>query len=432
MLQDDAALVGQVLSGNKSAFGPLIERHRPGAIRLARRRLGDPADAEDVVQEALLHAFLGLQELRAPDRFGAWLAGIVVNLCRMRWRARYDVSPLEDWHGGRVVPDFPLADTQPSPEALAEVRECHQLVLGAIVILPAEQQQAVRLHYLDGLLLREVGLLAGVLVATVKVRLHRARARLRREVARRMAGVAASIPGLEEEVAMVEVTVDDIIVRVPKGAVATWTGPQGDKGRRDRFGHLLDPKCVVLLKERTGERLLPMWVGRFEANALALQLRAISTPRPMTHDLTARLLEVAETEVEKVTVTSLHENTYYATIGVRVGARVHDVDARPSDALTLALRTNAPIFVAPELFAHAPVAFLTPEGGPTAGGYVVRTADGRQMRGPALLPLLEAWHRKNLEEKGLPPETPEREYLSFRSLPSRAAGDQPRAEAKAP
>jgi uncharacterized protein len=242
-------------------------------------------------------------------------------------------------------------------------------------------------------------------------------------VARRMAGVPASIPGMEEEVAMVEVTVDDIIVRAPKGEVATWTGPQDYK---------LDPRCVVLLKERAAERILPIWVGRFEGNALALQLRAISTPRPMTHDLTARLLEVVEARVEKVTVTSLHENTFYATIGVRVGERVHDVDARPSDALTLALRMNAPIFVAPELFAHARVSFLTPEGAPTEGGYVVRMADGRQMRGPALFPLLEEWHRKDLEEKGLPPEIPEREYLSFRSLPWGAAGDQPKPAAKEP
>jgi bifunctional DNase/RNase len=229
---------------------------------------------------------------------------------------------------------------------------------------------------------------------------------------------------------MIEVIVDDIVVRAPKGAVATWMGRQDHKGRRDRLGHLLDPKCVVLLKERAGGRLLPMWVGRVEASALALQLRALSTPRPMTHDLTARLLEVVEARVEKVTVTSLHENTFYATIEVRVGERVHDVDARPSDALNLALRMNAPIFVASELFAHAGVSFLTPEGAPTEGGYVVRMADGRQICGPALFPLLEAWHRQDREEKGLPPETPEREYLSFRSLPLGTASDQPKAAAK--
>jgi bifunctional DNase/RNase len=319
------------------------------------------------------------------------------------------------------VPDLTWADTQLSPEARAEGRACHHPMQGAMTTLPAEPQQAVRRHDLDGLLRREVGLLAGVLVGAVKGRLHRAR--LRWEVARSMAGGPAPIPGLGEEVAMVEVMVDDIIVRAPKGAVATWAGPQD---------YNLDPRCVVLLKERAAGRILPMWVGRFEASALALQLRAVSTRRPMTHDLTARLLEVVGARVEQVTVTSLHENTFYATIGVRVGGRVHDVDARPSDAITLALRMNAPILVAPELFAHARVSFLTPEGGPPEGGYVVRMADGRQMCGPALLPLLEEWHRKDLEEKGLPPETPEREYLSFRSLPLGAAGDQPKAAAKAP
>ena len=112
---------------------------------------------------------------------------------------------------------------------------------------------------------------------------------------------------------MVEVTVDDIIVRAPKGEVAAWTGPQGYK---------LDPRCVVLLKERAGERILPIWVDRFEGNALVLQLRAVSTPRPMTHDLTARLLEVVEARVEKVTVTSLHENTLLRDDrGPRGGAR---------------------------------------------------------------------------------------------------------------
>jgi RNA polymerase sigma-70 factor, ECF subfamily len=84
MLQNDASLVAQVLGGDPSAFGPLIDRHRPTAMRLARRLLGHPADAEDVVQEALLHAFLGLHEVRLTDRFGAWLLGIVVNLCRPR------------------------------------------------------------------------------------------------------------------------------------------------------------------------------------------------------------------------------------------------------------------------------------------------------------------------------------------------------------
>lgn len=422
MLQDDAALVGQVLSGDKSAFGPLIDRYRSGALGLACRLLGDRADAEDVVQEALLQAFLGLQELRARERFAAWLMGIVVNLCRMRLRARHDVYPLEDWDGGRVVPNFTWADTQPSPEAIAEVRELHRFVLSAVATLPAEQQQAVRLHYFEGLPLWDIGLLTGVSVGAVKVRLHRARTRLRRELVRRMSGATASAPGVEEEVSMIEVMVDDIIVRAPKGEAATWAGPHEFK---------LGPRCIVLLKEQTGERFLPIWVGRFEGNALALQLRAITTPRPMTHDLTARLLEVVEARVEKVAVTRLHEETFYATITVRLGDRVHEVDARPSDALTLALRVHAPIFVAPEVLDRSAVHLIYKES-PPGSGYVLHQPEGGQVQGPDLLTTLEEFARQNTERKGLAPETPEMEYLSFRSLPWGTGGDQPKPAAKEP
>jgi hypothetical protein len=106
-----------------------------------------------------------------------------------------------------------------------------------------------------------------------------------------------------------------------------------------------------------------------------------------------RLLEVAEARVEWVTVMSLRENTFYATIRVRVGDRVQDVDARPSDALNVALRVNAPIFVVPELFEQG--FMLTVEGALTT---------------------LEEKLRKDIEEAREPPETVAVAYLSFRSL----------------
>ena len=96
-----------------------------------------------------------------------------------------------------------------------------------------------------------MGWLIGVSMATVKGRLHRARARLRRDVARCLIQGPASLPSGEEEVSMIEVTGDDIIVRSPKGEAATWTGPKGWLGK-------LGPLYVVLLKEAMGERILPM------------------------------------------------------------------------------------------------------------------------------------------------------------------------------
>jgi RNA polymerase sigma factor (sigma-70 family) len=403
MLQNDASLVAQVLGGDPSAFGPLIDRHRPTAMRLARRLLGHPADAEDVVQEALLQAFLGLHELRLTDRFGAWLLGIVVNLCRMRWRGRPGVYAIEDWEGGRVVPGVTWVDRQPSPDVIAEAQELHRLVLDAIALLPAEQQQAVRLHYLEGLTLWDIAGLAGVPVGTVKARLHRARARLRQHVGRAVADTSEPIPSITEEVSMIAVIVHDLIVRAPTDAAGQWPAPHeykhvGEQSRRqwEREIHRrrLAPMCVVLLKEQAGERILPMWIGLSEGLALMLHLRATTTPRPMTYDLTARLLEVAEARIEQVTVTSLRDNTFYATLRVRVGDRVHDVDARPSDALNVALRVNAPIFVAPEVFEQG--FMLTVEGALTT---------------------LEEKLRKDIEAERVPPETVPMAYLSFRSLP---------------
>src|SRR6202171_6797586 len=95
---DDANLVARVLAGNRSAFGILIDRHRAGALAFARRLLSR-ADAEDVVQDALISAFLAMGTLRAPERFKSWLLGIVINLCRTRLRLRRE-GYFDDRYGG--------------------------------------------------------------------------------------------------------------------------------------------------------------------------------------------------------------------------------------------------------------------------------------------------------------------------------------------
>ena len=162
MSDDDAGLVRRALAGEKAAFGLLIDRYRPAAIKLARRMLDNAGDAEDLTQEALLQAFLGLASLHNPDSFGPWLLGIVVNLSKMRIRAKRDWHPADEWHGGQAPEDFTLDGLQPSPEAIYEVRELHEIVLAAVRTLRNDQQQTVRMHYVDGLTLWEIGRLAGV------------------------------------------------------------------------------------------------------------------------------------------------------------------------------------------------------------------------------------------------------------------------------
>lgn len=113
-------------------------------------------------------------------------------------------------------------------------------------------------------------------------------------------------------------------------------------------GLMIDPITnmpIVILKDKEGERVLPIWVGVFEANAIALQIENISTPRPMTHDLLRNILSEIEADVQRIVVSELKENTFYAMIYLDSGGQTMAVDARPSDAIALALRTKAPIFV---------------------------------------------------------------------------------------
>lgn len=121
-------------------------------------------------------------------------------------------------------------------------------------------------------------------------------------------------------------------------------------------GLMLDPisnSPIVILKEGEERIFLPIWVGIFEANAIALQLENIATPRPMTHDLLRNLIETMEGKVSRIIISDLRESTFYARIDMVVGQRQLEIDARPSDAIALALRTEAPIFVEQDVLDQA-------------------------------------------------------------------------------
>ncbi len=113
-------------------------------------------------------------------------------------------------------------------------------------------------------------------------------------------------------------------------------------------GLMMDPLTnspIVVLQDTTSETLLPIWVGIFEANAIALQIEKVDTPRPMTHDLIKGMLNHLDARVSKIVVTELRDNTFYALIFLEVAGKTITVDSRPSDAIALALRTDSPIFV---------------------------------------------------------------------------------------
>src|ERR1700742_2368249 len=127
-------------------------------------------------------------------------------------------------------------------------------------------------------------------------------------------------------------------------------------------GLMVDPITnmpIVILRDKDGQKVLPIWVGIFEANAIALQIENIATPRPMTHDLLRNVITDLEGQVDRVVVCDLKDNTFYAIIHLTVKGERVAIDARPSDAIALALRTRSPILVEEAVIQNARTAGFT-------------------------------------------------------------------------
>jgi bifunctional DNase/RNase len=120
---------------------------------------------------------------------------------------------------------------------------------------------------------------------------------------------------------------------------------------------LVGKQPIVLLKTADGNKFLPIWIGHPEAAAILMKLQSQSPPRPMTHDLLSDMLEQLEAQIVRITVTELRENTFYAQITVQQDGREIEVDSRPSDAIALAIRAEAPIFAADRVIEESAIEF---------------------------------------------------------------------------
>ena len=133
---------------------------------------------------------------------------------------------------------------------------------------------------------------------------------------------------------------------------------------------LMSQHRIVVLKEESGARFLPIWIGPFEADAITLQLQGIDAPRPLTHDLLKTVIETLGGEVLHIVISGLEKNTYFARIVLDVDGDTVEVDSRPSDAIALGVRVNAPIYVADEVMEQAglkPEEEISLEGAPPTG-----------------------------------------------------------------
>jgi len=313
----DSHLVAMARAGDKAAFVALMERHEEAMVRAALRVTRDPEAAREVVQEAVVAAYLSLRYLRDDESAGAWLRGIAANVARQSLRVRRTTGPLSD------------VAAESAPDAAVERREVSEAVRGALDALPSKSREAATLFYVERLSLREIAHATGSSIVAVKGRLHRARRHLQDRLGwlyRELYGR----PARRKERPMTRLVIADVVPL--------------DEGT-----------CAVVLVDAAGGRVLPIWIDPAIGRLIALALRGRRFPRPLTYDLMANLLEATEATADRVRIEALRESTFYAVVQLRVGERTRDVDARPSDALALAVRLNAPIFAADDVLATAGV-----------------------------------------------------------------------------
>lgn len=326
----DSALVQAACLGDKRAFEELVARHQAVVYRLATRMVTDPAVAQELAQEALVAAYLCLGDLRNPAGFRSWLYGIMLNTCRTYLRQRQqDFLSLDALAGGLHFDAHLFTSAEPSPDEIVATQELHALIQGAVQSLSPKNRDAVLLYYYEQLTVAEIGALLGISAAAVKGRLHKSREQLRGLLAHMDRDWYPRSIADERKAHMISVSVMDVVKQADGGSY------------------------VIVLLDEQGGRVLPIWVGPGEALHIALNLLGEETPRPMTYRFMANLLAAAQITLQGVRVAALHGDTFYAVAEFVDHGKPIEVDARPSDAVALALYMGSPISVDEDVMARA-------------------------------------------------------------------------------
>ncbi len=332
--KSDSELVELVRQGHKEAFGELVERYEIMAKSIARRLVGQEEIARELVQEAMLQAYLSLDSLREAARFKSWFYGLVLNVCRNHRRSqKFSTLSWEALAGGVRFEALPFAQILPGPQQIAEERELHRLVLAAVNSLSPKNRAATLLFYYEELTLPEISAILGISQVAVKGRLHKSRLELKTRL----------LPLLPEYSPPAKVQPDIRSSKMIKVTIADVVWRENEQGGQ----------TVVVLFDEAGKRLLPIWVGRFEGEAIALGLQKLEMPRPLTFSFMAKLLEISGVKLEEVQISALTGDTFYATVKINGGGKTQELDARPSDAMALAVQTGSPIYVSEEVMTKA-------------------------------------------------------------------------------
>ncbi|SRR6266446_1585515 len=326
----DAELVALARMGDKDAFGQLIERHQQMVRRIALGLVADEEIARELAQEAILQAYLSLDHLRDNTRFKSWLYSIALNVCRGYIRdQKTNPFSLEAMVGGMYRHTHYVPSEVIDPEEIAEQRELHRIVLQAIQGLSPKDRVATLLFYYEQLSLREIAAILGVSVSAVKGRLYRAREQLRERL----------LPVYEDMRRETETKLRRKTM-VKAKVVAVIENAQNKQN-------------VVILLDEANRRVLNIWIGAHEALIIAMGLTEIPPTRPMSIHLMMNLLKATGIELEEVRIETLKDDIFYAVAKFRHGDALQELDARPSDAVALAVLLDKPIYVADQVLESA-------------------------------------------------------------------------------
>jgi RNA polymerase sigma factor (sigma-70 family) len=304
------------------------------------------------LQESFLQAYLELHSLKQPAYFGTWLYRITLNLARMHWRsgAKYQVH-IDNLGLALTTGEWPN-DQSVRLDKLIEHRELHRQLATAIGNLPPAEQEAIRCVYLEGLSHREAAEVTATSLSAIKVRVHRGRERLRTLLQAEYDPKKQITP--KKEMTMIEVTVHDAQAMFNENKMPLNEAlEQYEQLELQNDQTILGAHRVILLKEKDGNRVLPMWIDSFEGADIVHQVKNMKFKRPRTFDLMRSLLEKAGIQATQFTVSRLHETIFYGTLRVENNGQTVELDCRPSDGISLALRLDAPLFVDSQVMQEA-------------------------------------------------------------------------------
>ena len=321
----DAELVVLSRNGDKAAFSHLIKRHQTLALCLAQKMMSRRDIAQELMQEAFLQAYLSLDRLRDDDKFQSWLCGITINVCRSHIRhQKMNFLSFEEIMGGMKINGDVFGSVFPSPMKVAQEQELYNLVLEAVNSLSPKNRTTVLLFYFEQLTIDEISALLNISVTAIKGRLYKARKQLKAKLLPLYLEYNPVVSTDRNTKSMIEVTIADVFVPTISNT------PQSS---------------IVILWDKANHRFLNIFVGIPSGETIAHILTKTPMTRPMTLQFMSNMLKAANAYLESVRIESLREDIYYATVSLGCNGQVREVDARPSDAIALALLMNSPIYV---------------------------------------------------------------------------------------